>query len=155
MATAAQARRERSARAIAELLEQLSRVSVSRAIARGMNPVHWSALRYFAQANESARHVGAFAAFNMTTASSASQTITALVKKKLLAKKRGIDSRQRLIELTPQGRRLLEDDPINVLAASIASLSDDQLLLMAEVMERLAVTSYGANPSRTRSTAKN
>ena len=132
-----QSRRERSARAIAELIEQLSRTISARAFTTGMNPVHWTALRYLSQANESARHIGAFAKFHMTTPSSASQTMTALENKGLIAKRAGPDGRQRLIELTSKGRRLLETDPMLVLAASIATLSDEQMMVMADVMESL------------------
>ena len=137
MAIGAQGRRERSARAIAELVEQLSRTMASRAFTNGMNPVHWTALRYINQANESARNIGAFAKFHMTTPSSASQTMTALENKGLVAKKVGPDGRQRMIELTPKGKRLLSKDPIHTLAGSIATLSDEQMNLMAEVMENL------------------
>lgn len=137
MVIGAPGRRERSARAIAELIEQLSRTTASRAFANGMNPVHWTALRYINQANESVRNIGAFAKFHMTTPSSASQTMTALENKGLVAKKVGPDGRQRLIELTPKGRRLLSKDPILTLAASISKLPDEQMLLMAEVMENL------------------
>jgi DNA-binding MarR family transcriptional regulator len=137
MAIGSQSRRDRSARAIAELIEQLSRTIASRAFTGGMNPVHWTALRYLSQANESARQVGAFAKFHMTTPSSASQTMTALENKGLVIKKAGPDGRQRILELTPKGRRLLNKDPIQTLAASIQALSDEQMLLMAEVMENL------------------
>jgi DNA-binding MarR family transcriptional regulator len=141
MAIGSQGRRDRSARAIAELIEQLSRTIASRAFIGGMNPVHWTALRYLSQANESARQVGAFAKFHMTTPSSASQTMTALENKGLVIKKAGPDGRQRILELTPKGRRLLNKDPIQALAASIQTLSDEQMLLMAEVMENLTRTS--------------
>jgi DNA-binding MarR family transcriptional regulator len=137
MAIVSQGRRDRSARAIAELIEQLSRTIASRAVTGGMNPVHWTALRYISQANESARQVGAFAKFHLTTPSSASQTMTALENKGLVTKKAGPDGRQRILELTPKGRRLLNKDPIQALAASIQTLSDDQMFLMAEVMENL------------------
>jgi DNA-binding MarR family transcriptional regulator len=109
----------------------------ARAFTNGMNPVHWTALRYLSQANESARHIGAFAKFHMTTPSSASQTMTALENKGLLVKKAGPDGRQRLIDLTAKGRRLLEKDPMLALAASIATLSDEQMMVMADVMENL------------------
>jgi len=146
MAIGVPGRREQSARAIAELIEQLSRSTASRAFANGMNPVHWTALRYINQANQSASNIGAFAKFHMTTPSSASQTMTALENKGLVVKKIGPDGRQRMIELTPKGKRLLNKDPIQTLAASICMLSDEQIYLMAEVMEsltRLSVRELG------------
>jgi DNA-binding MarR family transcriptional regulator len=132
-----QDRRRRSAQAIAELIEQLSRSTAARAFAHGMNPVHWTALRYFAQANESARTIGAFAKFNRTTPSSASQTVSALETKGLLIKKAGADSRRRVIQLTARGRRLLERDPINDLARAILSLSQDEMFPLADVMGKI------------------
>ena len=137
MPSISQIRRQRSARAIAELIEQLSRIVESRALSNGLNPAQWAALRYIAQANEGARDVGAFSRFHLTTPSSASQTISALVSKGILAKKVGADGRRRTLDLTLKGRRLLDQDPILHLAHAILTLSDDQLFLMAEVTELL------------------
>src|SRR5215472_717137 len=61
-------RRIRSARALAARLEQLARVLASQALAQGLNSAQWTALRYLATADEQTRHVGAFAAFHLTTA---------------------------------------------------------------------------------------
>ncbi|MGO8919213.1 MAG: MarR family winged helix-turn-helix transcriptional regulator [Stellaceae bacterium] len=130
-------RRERSARAIAELIEQLSRSLASQAFSHGLNPAQWRALRYIAQANEGARNIGAFAKFHFTTPSSASQTISALVKKGLIRKAVGADSRSRVLGLTVKGQRKLDDDPIVSLAQAILTLSDGQLSLMAEAMATL------------------
>lgn len=130
-------RRLRSARAIAELIEQIARTTASRAFTQGLNPAHWTALRYLAQANDSARNVGSFAKFHMTTPSSASQTISALEAKGLVIKRPGVDSRQRRLELTHEGRRILAGDPINELAAAIASLPSEHLHAVAEIMGEL------------------
>jgi len=130
-------RRERAARAIAELVELLGRSLASRGFSNGLNPAQWAALRYIAQADESARTIGAFARFHLTTPSSASQTMSALVNKRLVMKTKGGDQRMRTLDLTARGRRLLKDDPIADLTRAIHSLSDDQLFLMAEIMARL------------------
>lgn len=142
---ATEIRKKQAARAIAELLEQLLRVVESQALAQGINPVHWTALRYFSQANKSARTVGSFGKYHMTTPSSASQTISALVKKKLLAKSVGKDSRVRRIELTALGRKLLEDDPNKILVGAIETLSEEQLATLANVVEQLMRTASAAN----------
>jgi DNA-binding MarR family transcriptional regulator len=137
MAAMPQPRRRRPAQAIAELIEQLSRSVANRAFAQGMNPAQWTALRFIAHANESVRHVGGFATFHLTTPSSASQTMTALVQRGLVVKTTGDDGRQRRLDLTPKGRQVLRADPIDVLSQAIDGLSDSQLALMAEVMQVL------------------
>ncbi len=152
MPSVSQIRRQRSARAIAELIEQLSRIVESRAVSNGLNPAQWAALRYIAQANEAARDIGAFSRYHLTTPSSASQTISALVGKGFVVKKAGADSRRRTLDLTLRGRRLLDHDPILHLARAIQTLSDDQLFLMAEVTEILikaaSAQTARAKPSR-------
>ncbi|MFB6261826.1 MAG: MarR family transcriptional regulator, partial [Thiohalorhabdaceae bacterium] len=44
----------------------------------GLTPAQWSALRFFASANRFSRTVSAFAAYNVTSRGTASQTIKAL-----------------------------------------------------------------------------
>jgi DNA-binding MarR family transcriptional regulator len=129
-----QPRRYKSALAIAELFEYLSQSTAARAYARGLNPTQWAALRYFSKANEDARNIGAFARYNFTSASSASQTLTALVSRGLVEKSPGPDGRIRLITLTVKGRRRLAKDPITELAARLQKLSDEQLGLLAEIL---------------------
>ena len=141
MPSTSKQRRERAARAIAELIELLARSLASRGFSHGLNPAQWAALRYIAQADESARSIGAFAKFHLTTPSSASQTMTALAKKKLVVKTRGGDSRMRMLQLTAKGRRYLKNDPITELTQAIHSLSDEQLFLVAEIMARLTKAS--------------
>lgn len=136
-AATASASRERSARAVAELFEQLSRSVASESFADGLNPAQWAALRYFAQANETARSVGAFARHHLITPSSASQTIQALVKKNLVSKKNGSDRRSRVLELTPQGQDMLASDPIDRLTRAITALPEVQLLGLADALVTL------------------
>jgi len=137
MSPLSQSHKEQSARAIAELIEQLSRSLNSRSFGRQMNPAQWTALRYLAHANESARQVGAFAVFHNTTPSSASQTITALVKKGMVVKTQSTDGRSRTLGLTKKGHRTLSHDPILELSAVIQSLPDAKLYLLAETMQLL------------------
>ena len=127
-------RHERSARAIAELIEQLSRTTANSSFVSGLNPAQWAALRYIARANEAVRNVGAFAQHHMITPSSASQTIQALVRKGLISKKPGEDRRSRYLALTIQGERMLKEDPINKLASAIVRLSGEQLSDLASIL---------------------
>lgn len=138
MSIRATARRQRSTLAIAELFEQLARVVVSRAIETGINPAQWAALRYVARASESERTIGAFARFHLTTPSSASQTVTALVNKGLLKKViSGDDARSRTLELTREGRLKLIEDPLRWLVTVVEELSDVEIFQAAEILERL------------------
>ncbi len=130
-------RRAQSARAIAELMERLSRSLVGRSFEHEMNPAQWTALRYLADANDSARQIGSFATFHQTTPSSASQTMGALVKKGLVTKSPAADGRSRVLDLTSKGRRTLAHDPIIALSDAILTLPDAQRLLLAEIVQLL------------------
>ena len=105
-----------------------------------MNHAQWTALRYLAQANESARQIGAFATFHMTTPSSASQTISSLVDKGMVVKRTAADARRRTLNLTAKGRRMLERDPILGLVERILNLSDASLFELAEILQLLVQT---------------
>lgn len=130
-----------SARATAEVMAQVLRTTANLAFTEGLNPAQWAALRYFAQATPSARSVVAFAHYHGTTKGTASQTIAALLKKGLLDRSRGERDRRTVnLELTPAGRAVLENDPLNELAAAIASLSDGHHLTLAEGLEQVQRT---------------
>lgn len=130
-----------SARATAEVMAQVLRTTASLAFTEGLNPAQWSALRYFAQATPSARSVVAFARYHGTTKGTASQTIAALLKKGLLDRTRGERDRRTVnLELTPTGRTVLENDPLNELAAAIASLSDGHHRHLAEGLDQVLRT---------------
>lgn len=131
-------RQTRSARALAARLEQLARVLASQALAEGLNSAQWTALRYLAAADERTSHVGAFAAFHLTTASSASQTLSALVRKGLVAKRPGGDARRRTLSLTEAGRQMLAQDPVGKLLARLDGLSDQQFDALADALDVLA-----------------
>ncbi|MCW5729454.1 MAG: MarR family transcriptional regulator [Alphaproteobacteria bacterium] len=128
----------RAASALLELIDQFSRLLSSQSFAFGLNPTQWAALRYIAGANEEARTVGAFARHNLTTPSSASQTLGSLEQRGFIRKVPSeVDARRRVLELTSKGSRALLDDPMAKLAQHLAELSDEQLFAGAEVMELL------------------
>lgn len=130
-----------SARATAEIMAQVLRTTASLAFTEGLNPAQWSALRYFAQATPSVRSVVAFARHHGTTKGTASQTIAALLKKGLLDRSRGERDRRTVnLELTPAGRTVLESDPLNELAAAIASLNDAHHRNLAEGLDQVLRT---------------
>lgn len=127
-----------SARATAEVMAQVLRTTSSLAFSDGLNPAQWAALRYFAQAAQAAGSVVAFARYRGTTKGTASQTIAALLKKGLLERERSVTDRRTVsLSLTDQGRAMLENDPLNELAAAMAGLSDDEHRVMEGALNHL------------------
>ena len=130
-----------SARATAEVMAQVLRTTASLAFTEGLNPAQWAALRYFAQANASARSVVAFARHHGTTKGTASQTIAALQKKGLLDRQPSrADRRSVTMNLTDHGRALLAHDPLNELAAAIAGLDDSKHGTLADGLDQVLRT---------------
>jgi DNA-binding MarR family transcriptional regulator len=132
-----QFQRQQSARAVAELIQHVSRSLAADIRGQQLNPAQWAALRYLAHANEGARQVGAFAKFHLTTPSSASQTIGSLVSKGLVAKRTTDDGRRWTLNLTNKGRRALEQDPIVKLFDAIMILPEEKVQVLAEAMQQI------------------
>jgi DNA-binding MarR family transcriptional regulator len=134
-------------KAVAELFEHLSRAIYSLSFSEGLNPAQWNALRYLNRANPSSRTMSAFAKFHVTTRSTASQTLAALVRKKLIKKTRDSeDGRVIRLELTPKGRKLLERDPVNHLVAALATLPPDRQRVAADTVESLIKAVFARMP---------
>lgn len=126
------------ARATAEVIAQVLRTTSSLAFSNGLNPAQWAAMRYFAQAAPNARSVVAFARYHRTTKGTASQTIAALLKKGLLDRQRSErDRRTASLELTEQGRTLLNDDPLNELAYAVSLLEDHEHAVLAQALDKI------------------
>lgn len=126
------------ARATAEVIAQVLRTTSSLAFSNGLNPAQWAAIRYFAQAAPNARSVVAFARYHRTTKGTASQTIAALLKKGLLDRQRSERDRRTVsLELTEQGRGLLNDDPLNELAYAVSLLDDDEHSVLAQGLDKI------------------
>jgi DNA-binding MarR family transcriptional regulator len=135
---------DRTAAAIAELLEAVSRDLRSRAFAGGLNPAQWAALRFFARANASARTVTAFAAAHRTTSGTATRTVAALVRKNHLTRfPLPADRRVSRLDLTKTGKMLLRADPLRGLIEVVWRLSD---LQRAALLEGLLTLSKATGP---------
>ncbi|WP_439814235.1 MarR family winged helix-turn-helix transcriptional regulator [Zavarzinia sp. CC-PAN008] len=125
--------------AVSELLEQLGRAMHSASFSNGLNPAQWNALRYLARTNPGARTVSGFAKHHRTEKGAASQTMAALVRKKLVRQTVDLeDRRARPLELTEGGRRLLAEDPLGGVAQALAQLSAAELLGTARAVELVA-----------------
>lgn len=139
-------------RATAELIAHVLRATSSLAFSCGLNPAQWAAMRYFAQAEIESRSVVAFARYHRTTKGTASQTIAALLKKGLLDRRPcDRDRRSASLELTDQGRALLESDPLNELADAAGLLSPNERTVMARGLERILSALSARRAGRDRS----
>jgi DNA-binding MarR family transcriptional regulator len=110
-------------RAAAELLDHAMRAIYSQCFSDGLNPAQWSALRYIARANPNARTLTDFARFHFVSKSAASDTISALVRKELLIKRKDArDGRVAQLEITERARQILRNDPLDLLVDALAQL---------------------------------
>lgn len=120
-------------RAIAELLSSVTDRNSGRGFAAGLHAAQWEALRYFNRANESARTVTGFAQARGTTQGTATQTVSALVRKGLLKRyTRPDDRRSARLDLTDSGRKHLEADPFHNLVDAVNRLSVDDREALAK-----------------------
>lgn len=125
-----------SAKAVAEIMEQVFHLSYNRNFSGGLRPTQWMALRYFGQAEDAARTVSRFARHNRTTTGSASQTVDALVRRGLLERNDSFgDRRSHRLDLTETGRALLVEDPVADVVAAIEALEPERRFEFAECLE--------------------
>jgi len=113
-----------------------------------LTPAQWSALRFFARANQGSRTPSAFASFQATTRGTASQTIKTLEARGLLSRRRAEDDgRSVRFDLTAAGRVRLAGDPLRHLGAVLAGLDErarDALArILPEIADRLAAERGG------------
>jgi len=108
---------------IAELLVYLGRVARSSDTGSNLTAAQWTALRFFARANDLSRTPSAFASFHATTRGTASQTIKSLLTKGYLARHEAADDgRSVKYDLTPAGLQTMHDDPLRELSDAIERL---------------------------------
>ncbi|AWY00509.1 hypothetical protein A8139_11300 [Marinomonas primoryensis] len=115
-----------SSERIADLLVHIVRRSVQRS-ASELTSAQWSALRFFAHANQFSRQPSAFASYHGTTRGTASQTVKSLVKLGYLERSRGLsDRRSAVFDVTPPGMEALNTDPLKTLVQTIDDLPQEQ-----------------------------
>ena len=128
----------RRAEALAELVDQASRAVYSASYMAGLNPAQWNALRYLSSAQPSGRSIKAFSTYHRVTDSAASQTISALARKKLVVKHPDPDDgRAFRLELTPAGLQLLAADPLRHLAAAFEARSEAELRVAGLILTKV------------------
>lgn len=107
----------------AELLVYLGRAARGGDAASDLTAAQWTALRFFARANDVSRTPSAFASFHATTRGTASQTIKSLVAKGYLARHESADDRRSVrFDLTDAGLAAMRDDPLRALSEAIERL---------------------------------
>ena len=129
---------DNSARAIAELVVQLGRITHGSGYTDGLTPAQWSALRYLSRANRFSRTVSAFAEFHATTRGTASQTVKGLIARGYLSRARSRqDGRSARLEVTDNARAILARDPCEALVRAADALPANARGLVATGLERL------------------
>lgn len=124
--------------AIAIMMEQTVRQMYPERAPQAMHPGQWAALRFIARANREASSVAGLARYLGITLAPASRAVQSLVRKGLLATEQDkSDRRVTRLSLTPEGREVLESDPIRDAARVIAELPDNQREALAEALEFL------------------
>lgn len=111
-----------------------------------------AALRYFGAANRFSRTVSGFAAYHVTTKSTASKIVAEFDRRGLITRTPWPEDRRRVrIDLTEKGRELLSGDPVLEAAEAVRELPDrfrerlvdDLEHLVGEVGRRTGTRSFG------------
>lgn len=136
------------AKAIAQLVEHFVSTVYADSNVAGMRSAQWAALRYFAEVEPSARTVGNFARQNLITDSSASQTVSSLVRRGYLKKVPSeVDGRSHQLHLTDPARKLLKQDPLNLLVNAIDDLNAKQKTELADVLHQIYLSMQSSQSS--------
>lgn len=123
---------------VARLLEQTARAIYESRGPRAIHAGQWAVLRYLARANKQARTVGGVATYLGVTHAPASRAVASLARKDYVTVKADAEDRRvRRIELTPQGKALLDHDPVHRLTAAIEGMSDNKQKELAATLETL------------------
>jgi DNA-binding MarR family transcriptional regulator len=127
-----------STRGLARLIEQVGKAAYNLGYTPGLNPAQWAALRYFDEATIERQTVTGFAQFQGTTKGTASQTVSALVRKGHLRRVADkSDRRVHRLVLTDEGLAVLRNDPLQDLSRALETLSDDERWSLAVNMEKV------------------
>ncbi|SLN56023.1 MarR family winged helix-turn-helix transcriptional regulator [Oceanibacterium hippocampi] len=128
---------------IASLLEHLSRMIHSEGHTAGLYPAQWTALRYFARADQPSRTTAELSRFQGMRIGPVARTVRTLVEKGYLERRPNPRSKRAdFLEVTPDGRALLEDDPLNNLASLLEQIPADEKRTFAEVLERIILLMF-------------
>lgn len=129
---------DRKSLGLSMLLEQTARAVYDKRAPADIHPGQWSALRYFASANRAARTVAGLAKYLGVTAGPASRAVKSLEKHGLVVRENNpSDRRSSFFSLTPEGKAILDRDPIKRLAGAISDMEKSQASDLAESLNQL------------------
>ncbi|HVJ33979.1 MAG TPA: MarR family transcriptional regulator [Terriglobia bacterium] len=120
------------------MLERVGRQIQTTCFTDDLPPVQWSTLRCLAQNSANRITVTSIAAYSGVAQSSASRTVSALVKKGLVSVdgERASD-RSRRLALTVEGWRLMEHDPLMGIVETVATLPQVQKAALHDSLHML------------------
>jgi DNA-binding MarR family transcriptional regulator len=108
---------------VLDAIEALGRAVHAAGFSHALNPAQWAALRFVARSGDLPRTVAGFARHHRATTGTASQTIDALVRKRLVLRvDNPQDRRSALLTLTEAARAILAQDPLLALEQYVAGL---------------------------------
>jgi DNA-binding MarR family transcriptional regulator len=130
--------RSNAERALARLLEQVSRHLHSSGHSAELYPAQWSALRYFMRADPDQRSAIALARYQGIEPGPTTRTVRTLIDKGLLRKAGSLGrGRVQRIDVTEAGEALLAHDPLDLVADALGALEQAQKTALAEALERV------------------
>lgn len=124
--------------AITRLFELAARSLHSSGHADGLYPAQWTALRYLAASSPAERTAAKLARFQQMAAGPVTRTVRTLVAKGLVAEA-GMAGhhRSKQLDLTEQGRALIERDPLRAIDAELATLPEKDARIVAAALGRI------------------
>ena len=129
---------------LADQMLHLGRVAYTAGAKHGLSPAQRMCLRYFSRANRFSRTVSGFADFHATTRGTASLTVSNLVERGLLRRRRSrLDGRSRRLDLTDEAREILSGSA-EELEGAISQLPRTQRTALANTLDRLMSELGGA-----------
>jgi len=132
---------------LVQLLESLARQVHTVSFSGGLKPAQWAALRFITRANRSARTVSGFAKAAAITRAAASQTVKFLIARGFVHTVGDpLDGRIKYLELTLEGAKLLQFDPLRPFVAAVCKLDPEEIDQASDVLARLAMTWIEARP---------
>lgn len=124
---------------IAELLVYLGRAARGTDAGSNLTAAQWTAMRFFARANQLSRTPSAFASFNATTRGTASQIIKSLMQEGYLVRHQAVDDRRSVrLDLTHSGQAIMHFDPLNNLMEAINQLEGKLRTALRQALPALA-----------------
>lgn len=123
--------------------------------AEGLYPAQWTALRYFARAQDGMRTASELARFQGLATGPVSRTVRTLLTKGLLRKSDFQPiGRAEHLEVTAAGLEILSRDPIGAVTAAFEALGEAEREALASALETVIRSAGSLWPDRNASPAR-